>query len=567
MSVLVGTKVKDAELWLPRFINQVEQLEGDVSRVAVIYGESRDQSLALLKHWQRTSKRKIEIYAEPYLPESERNGYSLARLKQDLQKILRDGAEQYYLNLDCDLVELPKTLIADLQAADKDLVAAMIWTENRVPRTFFDTYVYRLEGCMFHPYKPPGLNATDPFPVDSVSTCYLAKREVEVAGTYSNPHPHIPFCASLKKLGYQIWVHPQVYAYHVDLEKYGIMHNMIQHPYSYAPFITCTGQKVNGQMVGAERFQLDREAYDRWINENRPAQAKQIEMWLDKRPLITASYKVLNEAEYLNCSLESIYPYVDRIDIVYGVVKQADHIVDFDNTPQIIQSFPDPDKKIRFVTGKWKSKEQVQAKLLEICESKWMLYIDGDEVLDPQSAQLMRDFCLSNQSGEAIYARPMRFLNFLHDFRHVAYSINPLSPWAQYGLPHPFLIWRSIPGLNFGAFHTLPSDGFGEFVHVDNPRYQGKQKIIEGCTIYHFGNAKNPARTLDKLRFERRRDNNPSPAESDWWFTGVLPPDFAVEDFDPERLPAVMRGHPYFGDVNIRVTQTQPNYKFERLKK
>ena len=563
MSTLIGTKVKDAGIWLPRFIDQVEQLEGDISKIVVIYGPSKDNSLALLKLWRSKSRHKVEIYNQPYLSESERSGATLAKLKQDLQKLLQEDSAKYFLNLDCDLVVIPKDIIPRLIARDKDLIAAMVWTEGHEPKVFFDTYIFRLDGCMFHPYNPPGMKSTQPFTVDSVSTCYLAKREAELAGIYTNPYPHIPFCKTLKDKGFQIWIDPTVHTYHIDLEALGILHQPLDHPYSRVAFISDDGQKVGGYQVSAQRFKNSYEKYLEEYAKKNQESACRVHDLLDSRPLITASLKVLNEAEFLQQTLESIYPYVDKIDIIYGPVQQASHISFKDNTPEIIANFPDSEKKITFLAGIWESKEQIQAKLLELCESKWMLFIDADEIIKPEGMIAVRAFCQANQHGEATYARPKQFYNFLHDFKHVAWSQNPISPWYEFGLPHPFLIWRDILGLNFNHFHTQPTDLFDELIAVDNPRYAGKQKVIDECIVYHFGNAKNKERTVDKLIFERRRDRNPDKIENDWWFTGNMPQEFIIGDFDEAELPEILKSHPYFGKTKLEVTQKSPSFKFK----
>jgi len=191
MSTFVATKVKDAAQWLPRFITQVEQLEGDIEKIVVMYAESRDTSFMLLKHWQDTSKHRVEIYADPYIPHDERHGALLTRVKQDIQKLLAKSSAEYYLNLDCDLVKIPPDLIPKLMAADKDIIASMVWTEGRDVPTFFDTYIFRTKGSRFYPFNPPGMGEKEPFEVDSMSTCYLAKKEVELAGVYKNPYPHV----------------------------------------------------------------------------------------------------------------------------------------------------------------------------------------------------------------------------------------------------------------------------------------------------------------------------------------------------------------------------------------
>ncbi len=566
--VLVATKVKDAELWLPRFIQQIEALEGNISRVAVMYGKSTDKSYAYLNHWRETSRHKIEIYAEPYLPPEERAGHSLARVKQDIQRLLKEGGEDYYFNIDCDIVKIPSDTITQLMKRDKDLIASMVWTEDRKHKTFFDTYIYRISGCMFHPYNPPGINQTEPFIVDSVSTCYLAKREVELAGEYSNPYPPIPFCESLRRKGYSVWVDPASSVYHIDLEKLGIMHQALNHPYSYVPFITDKGEQYPGRVLMAQRFQMEKENYYLTYHNSK------VQKWLANRPLITASIKVLNDGDFIEYCLRSIYDYVDRIDIVEGACKQAMHRANSkgestDDTVTKIEGFPDPQHKIKLVRGLWRSKEEIQAKLLELCSSKWMLYIDADETLTRKGAEALRTFCLANQNGEVVYARPKSFLNFYHDFSHIAYSLLPTSPWYQYGLPHPFLIWRDTPGLNFAFFHTIPHDYLGYQVHQNkrwggNPAYTDKQKVLDDVTVYHFGNAKTKAEMEAKLLFERIRDRNPAPVESDPWFTGVLPADFMLEDYI-EPLPEVMASHPWRDLKRIRITATKPQYKFEVL--
>ena len=91
MSVLIGTKVKNAEIWLPRFINEVEKLEGDIQKIVVMYGKSTDQTLSHLLHWVDTSKHEIEIYKDPYMPPSERHGAFLSRIKVEMQEVLKES--------------------------------------------------------------------------------------------------------------------------------------------------------------------------------------------------------------------------------------------------------------------------------------------------------------------------------------------------------------------------------------------------------------------------------------------------------------------------------------------
>lgn len=577
MSVMIGTKVKNAEIWLPRFLHQLEKLEDPVNRVVFLYGESTDSTFRILSHWRCTTTHKVQVYHEPYLPPGERHGYMLARLKQDLQRIFKEGDEDYFMSFDCDVVQFPSNIIGKLMADSVDVVAPMVWTENRAVPTFFDSYVFRKEGCRFHPYDPPGLGSNELVPVDSVgNSCALYSREAELKGVYRNPNPNIPFCKSLKDQGFQIWVDPRINVYHIDLEYYGILHYPPNISLSNSPYITSTNDKISPEQMPAIRHHLDRTEYDKWFRRKYPDDAKAIlESW-NNRPLITASYKVFNEGKFLKYSLESVYPYVDCIDIIEGCMTSTAHLAgkdgsSTDNTLEIIKTFPDPQHKIRLTRRpKWHNREEMQTKLLEICKSKWMLFIDGDEIIDPKSMKKLRSFCQKNQNGEIVYARPERFYNFWHDFWHIAYSLNPLSPWAQYGLPHAFLIWTDIPGLNFAKYHTIPHDGFGVPVSLDSSWYRKRQAVVDGVFVYHFGNAK--GEKAMRLKFAtghpRSLGRDERKLEDDPWYSGTMSEDMVLEEFDAKHMPKLLRTHADYAVRRIKITESkinglQPVYKFK----
>jgi hypothetical protein len=575
MSVMIASKVKDGEIWLPRFLMELEKLTYEnISRVVFMYSESRDASFSLLDHYRHTSKHDVEIYADPWLPPSERRGDSLARVKQDIQRLLKSGGEDYYLNLDCDLVQLPVDLIERLMAHDKDLIAGMVLTENRDPMVFYDSYVFRLEGCRFHPYRYPGMDKTEPFEVESVSTCYLAKSHVELAGIYTNPHPHIPFCNDLRNKGYKVWVDPTTLVFHIDLEKMGIVHPPDPGiPYSWSRFIDDKNRKYEPAVIGAEtRYRLILEDKIRFA-QTLPVSYKVVEDWKNMRPLITASIKVFNDAETLPYTLRSIYPYVDCIDIVEGAVYlRRDHAnpdgSSPDGTVDVIKNFPDPDNKINLFTGIWKTKEEIQRKLLEVCRGKWMMFIDADEVMDYSSLSLARKWCFEHQDGQMVYARPIRFFNLYHDFYHAAFSLDPMSPWAEHGIPHPFLIWRDIPGLNFESFHTVPADMFGNPIGRGAPVYRGREEVLDDVFMIHLGYVKSPERMRQRFEFEIRRGigapgvPQSEKPEDDPWFTHKMPEDFVITNF-PGPYPEILDSHPMKGKIKLNVTKTKPHFEYE----
>jgi hypothetical protein len=565
MSVMIGSCVKDAETWLPRFLHQLDKFEDPVSRIVFLYGESKDRTFSVLDHWRNITKHKVEIYSDPYMPIPERQGYTLARLKQELQRIFKRGDEDYFLSLDADLMQIPTDTIGRLMGDGVDVVSPMVWTEKRYTRTFFDTYEFRKNGCMFHPYNPPGMNENEPFPVDSAGNCCLLfTREAIIAAVYSNPYPNIPMCKRLKEQGFEVWVDPRVNVYHVDLEHYGIMHYPPPIPYSTVPYITADGEKLVASQVGAAHHQVDVDEYNRWFTENLPKEKRMIDGWWNKRPLITASYRVFNEGKFLKYSLDSVYPYVDRIDIAEGAIEKLRGYSSFsgsstDDTLQIIENYPDPKHKIRLIRHHWQSKDHMQHHLWQVCQGQWMLLIDGDEIVDNMKAA--RKFCSEHTDGSMVHARFERFYSFWHDFHHIAYSLNPLSPWAQFGMIHGFLIWMGLPGLSFAATHSFPIDGIGRPLHVDNPKYRKRQGFLDGVFVYHFGEAKGRERIDLKVAEGVMKQKGDEP-----WFTGVMPPDMVIERFDAEKLPASLRKHPDYNKHEIEITATKPVYKFRLLK-
>jgi len=149
------------------------------------------------------------------------------------------------------------------------------------------------------------------------------------------------------------------------------------------------------------------------------------------------------------------------------------------------------------------------------------------------------------------------------DFNHVAYSLNPISPWAQFGLPHPFLIYRDIPGLNFGAFHTIPVDGFGRALNVDDPTQRHRKVILDDVEIFHFGNA------LGTDRIESKRDYYKSRGDQvvyeDQILGGELSADMVIEEFKdyPVGIRNILSNHPDFGLKKLKITERAPTFKFE----
>jgi len=257
MSVLVGVAVKSAAVWLPRFLEQLEKLE-DVSRVVFSYAPTQDPTLQILKQWENETKHSTEIILEPAMPRP-LSAAEIAPVYKDFQEIIGEEGwtdETHFLLIDADIMEIPHDLIQSLQNQDKDIIAPFVWMDRMIPAQFFDVHCFRLYGYRFHPFSPPDPNDGEPFEVDSVGSCYLAKYEVFKLCDYENPHPHIRFCENALDEGYEVWVDPGIEILHLDAQRVGVQKMPIEvlkgEAFDPPPYI-----KRDGSIVTDEQFVFD----------------------------------------------------------------------------------------------------------------------------------------------------------------------------------------------------------------------------------------------------------------------------------------------------------------------
>ena len=186
---------------------------------------------------------------------------------------------------------------------------------------------------------------------------------------------------------------------------------------------------------------------------------------------ITACYIVLNEEEFIQASLESIYPLADRIVIVEG---GNDYAVSAglcgpdkrstDATVERIESFPDPGGKIEVIRGAWRDKtEQRNAYASLLAPGDWMLLMDGDEVFFAHG--LWR---LSALMHEHEVIQP-GFALFWNDFLTVGAGV-----WDEF--PQIKMVkWRA--GYHYGD-HNCPCDGDGRpVVGSVSKRFVTREKL------------------------------------------------------------------------------------------
>ncbi len=217
MSTLVGVPVKNAEMWLERFLTYLEKMK-DVSRAIFYYAESPDETLKNLKAWAEDSPFPVEIYKDP--PVLMVSSALIAPVYKELQEIMREGDETHFLSIDADIMKLPKTLIRSLKKQKKDIIAPYVYVEGQKPLTFYDSDVFRYKGLRFHQFDPPKPEAT--FEVDSVGTCWLATREAFTETEIANPYPDRTFCNNARAKDFKVWADPRLSVYHLNTKPFGL---------------------------------------------------------------------------------------------------------------------------------------------------------------------------------------------------------------------------------------------------------------------------------------------------------------------------------------------------------
>jgi GT2 family glycosyltransferase len=222
--IFIGIPVKNANTWIDRWWTEFKNITypKDAIRIVFLYGNSNDGTLDKLKSMKSEHIFNIEIYKEPVDNGIRIGGIQLgSAIYKDFQQLMKD--EDYFMLMDCDLIKFPPNLIEQLIEVDADIVAPYPYSEGK--RHFYDTWIFRVNNVRFHPFDVPAVNSKNPVIVDSVGTCFLAKKAVFVSTEIVNPYPNLTFCLNAKANGAIIVACPFIEVYHIDLEKMGIFHN------------------------------------------------------------------------------------------------------------------------------------------------------------------------------------------------------------------------------------------------------------------------------------------------------------------------------------------------------
>jgi len=222
-TIMVACMVKNASQWLPQSWSLLKSLTYPKEKLHLVYtyGRSGDNTLELIKSYAREGIIEVEIYNEPPDPGLKKYGAAWsAGVYNDWKEILD---EDYLLLFDSDIIDAPSNLIEELLKVNGDIVAPYPYVEGE--RYFYDSWIWRLNNYRFHPNDPPGRHLKVPVKVDSVGTCFLAKRSVYLRVPIDNPYPNLTFSNNARKMGYSVVGCPYLKIIHKDVLALGYVHS------------------------------------------------------------------------------------------------------------------------------------------------------------------------------------------------------------------------------------------------------------------------------------------------------------------------------------------------------
>lgn len=265
------------------------------------------------------------------------------------------------------------------------------------------------------------------------------------------------------------------------------------------------------------------------------------EVMVEPLPSLSVGTIVLNGASTIQYSLASIYDVAKEILIVEGAVeKYAEYNPDMvsreggsvDDTLDVIESFPDPDNKIKILAAGrlWRDKPEMQNMIAKAITGDVFLKVDSDEVYKRRDLQrILREF----EVDSALTLFNYRFWHFWHTLDQIAVGGQWDSPMAR--------CWRWRPGFHYGTSFNFLLDDRGR--KVETPLY--KKIITSDRLVYHLNYAGQPGDLVRaKLNYYANRgiETNVKDTWSDWQpgqgdispthgggrivqFSGLLPPE------------------------------------------
>jgi hypothetical protein len=199
--------------------------------------------------------------------------------------------------------------------------------------------------------------------------------------------------------------------------------------------------------------------------------------------------QMLNESEFADAVLGSIYHEVDRILVIEGAVANHPRATpdghSLDNTLQIIRDFKqnkDPKNKITIISIQrpWKNLEEIKQQFLDMSlPGDWIIINDADEFYRVGDIQRLR---LAIDRNPHICEYVPTFLHFYGDWNHVA------VPGPEWQSQHQ-RIFKYVRGMKYNS-HPVVTDPAGHCTYF-SPHYQHRRGMFRNpFFVYHYGYAR-----------------------------------------------------------------------------
>lgn len=225
---------------------------------------------------------------------------------------------------------------------------------------------------------------------------------------------------------------------------------------------------------------------------------------------------VYNSEEYLEQVLKSIYWFPRLIVVIDGAYsKKMPSKYSTDQTNKIIESFPDPDKKIIYKrTWSTSQREQRSKGLKYLKEGDWLFIVDDDEIYKEEDLIHLKDF-LAQGKKDNYWIGSYTFINSFDWYRYIT------SP----------RLFRYKPGMAFTGSNSLTWDG-------GKKRFGGRL-TVPNVVRYHYSYVRNNKR-IEIRRIQTAVKRYPY-EKCGKFFTrkGINPVGFTGTH------PKIMQSHPY----------------------
>ena len=227
-------------------------------------------------------------------------------------------------------------------------------------------------------------------------------------------------------------------------------------------------------------------------------QMQSIAAQVNKPIRLVQRIQMLNEEEFADAVLSSIYHEVDRIIVIEGAVANHPRATpdghSVDNTLEIIRNFKqtkDPKNKVTLISIQkpWENLEKMKQTFLDMCiPGDWVIINDADEFYRPHDIQRLRIAVDLNPHAAEFVP------NFVHFYGGTKYIAVPGPEWQ----PQHQRIFKYVRGMKYNS-HPVVTDPAGHCTYF-SPHYQHRRIMLNDFFIYHYGYARKNMDEIMRLK-------------------------------------------------------------------